>query len=310
MKRTAQKFLSLLLSSVVVLGAVPLRANAANVPVGDVNGDNRVNVGDTARLYAHFQGNLLVGQESMDRADLENLGWLNTDYVQRLYDRARNFTLAELLAAVEQLPENMAHVDTVTLKGRVVAIDVPYDPNFDNISVMLEVEGTGERILCHRMTGEGMEKVAVGDRIQVTGQLKNYDGWFQKDDSPARFAAGCLGEEITVWANPQRLLQMTVDHAYSLPVYVSLREEKILKGRVIAMEPAGTSNPSELTVTLQVVGREDRPVRCICMVGKDIQQVQVGKDISVQGTLRNFGSFVGFDQGCVLQEVGSSGFYG
>lgn len=184
-----KKLASVLLASVMVLVAVPLRANATNVIVGDVNADSRVNIGDVARLYAHFQGNALVGQEAMTRADRDDDGWLYPSEVQALYEQARHFTLSDLLAAVWQLPENTSLSDTVTFTGRVVRINDCYDPDFDNISVTIKVDDSEETIHCYRMTGDRMNSVSVGDRMTVTGQLRRYK-------SQVEFATGCQGTII------------------------------------------------------------------------------------------------------------------
>jgi hypothetical protein len=146
-------------------------------------------VGDVARLYAHFQGQSLVGQDAMTRADLDDSGWLYPSYVQKLYDKTRFFTLQDIIAVVSQLPENTVHSDPVTVEGTVVSVEAPYDPDYNNISVMLRADGTNELLLCYRMTGPRAEAICVNDSITVTGFLRNYCGEVQ-------FAAGCQGAVV------------------------------------------------------------------------------------------------------------------
>ena len=159
---------------------------AVQVSVGDVNDDDQINVGDVARLYAHFQGQSLVGQDAMTRADLDDSGWLYPSYVQKLYDKTRVFTLQDIIAVVSQLPENTVHSDPVTVEGKVVSVQESYNPEYKNISVMLQVDGTNEQLLCYRMTGPRAEAICVEDSITVTGFLRNYRG-------EVEFAAGCQG---------------------------------------------------------------------------------------------------------------------
>lgn len=66
----------------------------------------------------------------------------------------------------------------VTLTGVVTEITAPFDPNFGNVSVNIEVEGTTAKhiLLCYRIKGEGMDTLAVGDTITVTGTIVNYKG--------------------------------------------------------------------------------------------------------------------------------------
>ena len=186
MRRYINKLVSLLLSAMVFLGVVPFRANADNVSVGDVNADGRVNISDVARFYAHFQGNSLVGQDAMDRSDLDDCGWLYPSYVQRLYDRIRGLTVQNLITAVFQLPEDTLLSETVTLTGRVVAVNEAYDSHYGNITVTILVEGSEETVRCYRMTGDQIGALALSDTITVTGQLRHYKGLVE-------FAQGCRG---------------------------------------------------------------------------------------------------------------------
>ena len=219
MKTAVKKVLCLFICTVLTVSLVPrlgVRTAAAQVPVGDVNGDNQINMGDVARLYAHFQGKSLVGQDAMTRADLDDCGWLYPSYVQKLYDRTRDFTLQGLIAAVSQLPENTVHGDSVTVHGRVVSVESAYEPDYKNISVMLQVYGTNEQILCYRMTGPRVEAICVNDSIIVTGFLRNCRG-------EVEFAAGCQGtinREICTAEDYNELLEELTSY---LPLGVSPR---------------------------------------------------------------------------------------
>ena len=61
-----------------------------------------------------------------------------------------------------------------TLTGKVVSIDYDYSPDYNNITVTMEVNGTS--IQCYRLTGEGIADIAVGDTITVSGIIENYGG--------------------------------------------------------------------------------------------------------------------------------------
>ena len=188
-KTAVKKVLCLLICTVLAVLQAPwfaIPSAAVQVSVGDVNDDDQINVGDVARLYAHFQGQSLVGQDAMTRADLDDSGWLYPSYVQKLYDKTRVFTLQDIIAVVSQLPENTVHSDPVTVEGKVVSVRESYNPEYKNISVMLQVDGTNEQLLCYRMTGPRAEAICVEDSITVTGFLRNYRG-------EVEFAAGCQG---------------------------------------------------------------------------------------------------------------------
>lgn len=298
MKLSVKRSFILFLCKVLMLSAVPLlrfQVAATQVLVGDVNGSNEINVCDVARLYAHFQGDSLVGQDAMDRADLDNLGWLYPRYTDDLYAQIRGVSPRQLQEAFRQLPENTQMDGVVTLSGKVVAIKDCYNPEYKNISVTIQVEGWQEPVLCYRMTGYRMESIAIGDRITVTGLLCNYRG-------KAEFSAGCQGVINNGVSTAESYNKAVVDLIYNLPVNASSRSEISLTGRVITMDSV-TSDASEITVTIQLSGREDKTIRCSHMVGDDILWVRVGKKITVSGILRNNNGIVEFTPGCQLLDV-------
>jgi DNA/RNA endonuclease YhcR with UshA esterase domain len=77
-------------------------------------------------------------------------------------------------AAYELAPGAMLPYEA-TLTGTVTEIVDPYSQEWGNITVNLVIDGRENKpILCYRMKGEGADILAVGDRITVTGNLKNY----------------------------------------------------------------------------------------------------------------------------------------
>lgn len=72
-----------------------------------------------------------------------------------------------------------------TLTGVITAIDTPYSDKYGNISVVLAVTGSEDKpILCFRLEGSGVEHLAAGDTITVSGEMMNYRGTIE-------FDAGC-----------------------------------------------------------------------------------------------------------------------
>ena len=57
-----------------------------------------------------------------------------------------------------------------------------YDAKYRNITVMISVNGV--EVQCYRMIGDGIENLAVGDTITVTGMIENYKGH-------VNFSQGC-----------------------------------------------------------------------------------------------------------------------
>lgn len=298
MKLSFKKSLCLFLGTMIVASIMPrldVRAATSRFLVGDVNGNGKINVCDVARLYAHFQGKSLVGQDAMDRTDLENLGWLYPRYTDDLYAQIRGVSPRQLQKAFRQLPQNTQMDGTVTLSGRVTAINDCYSPEYQNISVWIQVEGWDDLILCYRMTGYRIEALAVSDNIIVTGTLCN-------DQGRAEFSAGCMGVINNGVSTVEGYKQFVAEMINNLPVNASSRSEISLFGRVIAMDD-DTPDASEITVTIQISGREDQPIRCIQMAGDGIHRVRIGKEIEVSGFLRNHNGIVEFAPGCRLLDV-------
>jgi hypothetical protein len=296
MKMLVKKKVCLLVCFVLLVIAAPqptVWAAESKGLIGDVDGNHSINVCDVARLYAHFQGNSLVGQEAMNRADLQDLGWLYPEYTERLYAQTRGISPQQLWEAYRRLPDNTQMSSAVTLTGRVVAIKDGYSAEFKNISVMLEVEGWQEHILCYRMAGDRMDYIDVNEQITVTGILCNYQG-------RAEFAAGCQGAIVkTNYLSTDAHFKSLIDRAYHLPVNASSRQETKLNGRVVAKEPV-TSDASEISITIQISEYEEKTIRCYGLAEDGVDLLRIGQKITVIGILRNSNGTVEFAPGCEI----------
>lgn len=79
----------------------------------------------------------------------------------------------------------------VTLTGKILKINTPYDSGYKNITVTIQVEGNGgmKELKCYRMKGDGADALKVGDVITVTGIIKNFQ--HSSGDCEVEFDAGC-----------------------------------------------------------------------------------------------------------------------
>jgi hypothetical protein len=78
---------------------------------------------------------------------------------------------------------------TFTLEGVILTVDTPYDAEYKNVTVTIQVGDLKDMpIMCYRLKdGEGVtaaDTIKPGDTITVTGVLKNYNGTIE-------FDAGC-----------------------------------------------------------------------------------------------------------------------
>ena len=88
----------------------------------------------------------------------------------------------EILTAAFALESGAKLPYDCELKGEIVSIDTAYSEQYKNVTVTIKVND--KNIQCYRLKGEGADKLAVGDKIIVKGNLTNYNGKIQ-------FGAGC-----------------------------------------------------------------------------------------------------------------------
>lgn len=110
-----------------------------------------------------------------------------------------------------------------------------------------------------------------------------------------------------------------VDAAYALEPGEKLSGTKTLTGRVTEIVDAFNPNFNNVTVNIVVEGREDKPIQCFRMIGKEknsalpfnAADVKVGDIITVEGTLQNYqGKFIEFDASCKLMNLQTGVVYG
>ncbi len=80
------------------------------------------------------------------------------------------------------LEEGAAMTRTSTMTGVVTEIPSAYSEKYGNITVNIVAAGLADyTVQCYRLTGEGVDTLAVGDTVTVTGTLKNYKGTIEFD---------------------------------------------------------------------------------------------------------------------------------
>ncbi len=176
-----------------------------------------------------------------------------------------------------------------TLTGTVVKIGSPYDEFYGNITVSIEVEGReGKPIVCYRMKGDGVDKIGLNDLITVTGYITNYVG--SAGYSTIEFTAGCKLEKWEDREAPKAPADMKqiVDEAYALAPNASLKYEAVLKGVITKVNTAYDANFNNITVTIEVEGRETKPIKCYRMKGNGVDQLDIGDVITVKGFITNY----------------------
>ena len=110
----------------------------------------------------------------------------------------------KILAAAKALKDGESLQKEVTLTGKVLDIETPYDASFDNITVNIRVKDVD--IKCYRLKGTGVANIKPGDTITVKGTIKNYMGIIEFDTGctmTKRVAGTNDNKELSVVANPK-----------------------------------------------------------------------------------------------------------
>ncbi len=192
-----------------------------------------------------------------------------------------------ILDAAYALEEGAQMDEDVSLTGKVTKIDTPYSEQFNNISVTIEIPGAADQpILCYRMGGEDIKKIAVGDTITVTGRIKNHYGTIE-------FAQGCSMDDRIPGENEAPVVpedpKEIVDAAFALDKGASLPYEATLTGTVTEIVTEYSEDYKNITVTIEVEGTDGKKtIECYRMKGEGAADLKVGDIISVTGQLTRF----------------------
>ena len=97
-----------------------------------------------------------------------------------------------------------------------------------------------------------------------------------------------------------------IDAAYALEDGEVLPYEVTLTGEIIAIDTPYSPDYKNVTVTIKVTGREDKPIMCYRLKGEGCDALVPGDIITVTGTIKNYKGTIEFDAGCMLDKVTKS----
>ncbi len=189
-----------------------------------------------------------------------------------------------------------------TIKGEITKIDTPYSSQYENISVVIAVEGADPEkpILVFRVKGEGAADLAVGDVITTTGIMKNYNGLIE--------LTGCTLDAVVKGENeapkaPEDPKEI-VDAAFELAPGSSLLYEATLTGKITAIETPYDDGYKNVSVIISVEGTTGaKDLLVYRLKGEGADTIKVGDTITVTGSIINYNGTVEFGSGCVLTNV-------
>lgn len=211
--------------------------------------------------------------------------------------------VGKILVEAYALAENEKLTYDTTLIGNVISVNTPYSAQYNNITVTMEIPGYASMpIVCYRLKGAGIETLNIGDTITVTGRLHNYYGTIE-------FDTGCTLNNLVTGNNgvstpPEDSVEI-VDAAYALDPGASLPYTVSITGKITSIDTPYDSSYKNITVTIIVSGRADKPIKCFRLKGDGAENLKVGDTITVTGVIRNYQNSSGdceikFNSGCTF----------
>ena len=263
-------------------GTVQVEYNTLRM--GDVTGGGKLNMGDVAMVFAHVRDTTpIIDETALACADVNGDGRINVGDVAAIYAQIREEGPMVIVDEAYALGENEEMADDSTLPGRVISIIEPFHGRYGCITVMMAVEGRENNpILCSRLMGDDAARIGVGDKITVSGRLRNFYGTVE-------FKEGCRLIKWEDVPNPQETtMAQIVDMAYALNENQELAYDVSLTGRVVALREAYHPEYDNISVVIKNSGRESKPVLLYRLEGDGVERIAVGDTVTAIGRLRNF----------------------
>ena len=196
---------------------------------------------------------------------------------------------SQILEAAYALEDGLAMNAPTALQGVISKIDTPWSDEYQNITVIMVVDGMEEKpVMAYRLSGEGAKDLKEGDLITVAGTIKNYKGTVEFDKGCKLIPNDSLKDAKTAMA------------AYGLEEGLSMNAPVTLTGVISTIDTEYSEEYKNITVTIVVGGMEDYKIQCYRLSGEGAKNLAVGQTITVNGTIKNYKGTIEFDKGCTL----------
>lgn len=183
------------------------------------------------------------------------------------------------------------------LTGVITEITTAYDESYKNITVVIQIGELADKpITCYRLKGDGAAALAVGDKITVSGNIKNNNGTIE-------FDSGCELKSVVAGELDQSEL---LKASYALAPGEAMPDKIALLGTITSIDTEWSEQYQNITVTIVCGGLTDYPIQCFRLKGEGAATLAVGQEIAVYGTMKNYQSSstgtctIEFDAGCQL----------
>ena len=245
------------------------------------------------RLKGEGADKLAVGDKITVEGIIKNYkGTIEFDKDCQLIGMGDIPNLAKVVEEAYTLEDGQAQKAPTVLCGVIAEIPTPWSDEYDNITVNIVVGDLQDKpIQCYRLSGEGADKLAVGDTIAVFGTIKNYKGTIE-------FDKGCKLIPAELVADVKTVLDV-----YQLEDGESFEGLKTLTGVITGIPSAWSDEYGNITVDFVVAGFEEYPMEAYRLSGEGAKDLAVGDTITVTGNLTRYKDTREFGKGCTLEAV-------
>ena len=200
----------------------------------------------------------------------------------------------EIVEAAYKLEDGITMDGEFRLYGKITKIDSPWSDQYKNITVIIQIGELADKpIMCYRLSGDGADKLAVGDMITVEGKIKNYKGTIE-------FDAGCKLLSVGYEKKDQSAI---LEAAYKLEDGIKMTDATTLTGVISKIDSPWSDQYKNITVIIVCDGDEAHPIMCYRLAGDGADKLAIGDTITVTGYLKNYKGTIEFDAGCTLDNV-------
>ncbi len=260
-----------------------------NITVTIQIGDMTENLIQCFRMGGEGVAELAVGDDITVEGILKNYeGTIEFDAGCTFLGKGEHIDQSATVEAAYTLEDGLSMNAPTALRGVVTEAE-EYSEKYGNVTVTIVVDGIEDKpIVCFRLTGDGADKIAVGDTITVAGTIKNYKGTIE-------FDAGCV-------LVPNDMLKdaKTAMAAYGLEAGIAMNAPVTMTGTITSIDQEYSEKYDNVTVTVQVGGLEEYKIQCFRLTGEGVADLAVG---NINGTLKNYEGTIEFDAGCTLVAV-------
>ena len=200
---------------------------------------------------------------------------------------AKNYLFTMYKDQTEATPVDYTVVGVVNIGGVLFNIDWTVDQ--DSVKI---VPGDNKMVTID-IDDKNPEEVTY----VLTATLKDDKGNTESCSFTRRVPAAIIIDDGMSYAD-------IVDAAYALEDGLTMDGTFRLYGTITKVDTAWSEDYQNITVTIAVAGKEDKPIMCYRLKGEGAKDLAVGDAITVEGSFKNYKGTIEYDQGCVLVGYG------